>query len=63
MKKKYSSPLMDVFAVQTMGMLAVSKLDQTKDNQTVTPTEEEYNGPFSAPRHHSVWDEEDEEDW
>lgn len=54
---------MDVFAVQTMGMLAVSKLDQTKDNQTVTPTEEEYNRPFSAPRHHSVWDEEDEEDW
>ena len=54
---------MDVFAVQAMGMLAASKFDKTKDNQTVTPTEEEYNGPFSAPRHHSVWDEEDEEDW
>ena len=38
-----------------------SSLDPEKDNQSVTPSEEEYNDEFGGNRHGEQWD--DEEDY
>lgn len=37
-------------------LASASELDETKDDQNVTPTEEEYNDEFGA-KHHSIWEE------
>ena len=42
------------------GIMAASvqtKLDETKDEQSVTPSDEEYNGEFGSKR--SIWSDED----
>ena len=62
MKKTDQSPLMGFCAMDTMDMLAASKLDKNKDNQQITPTNEEYNGEFGA-NGFVDWGEDDEEDW
>ena len=62
MKKTYQSPLMGIYTLETAGMLAASQLDKNKDNQQITPTNEEYNGEFGA-NGFVDWGENDEEDW
>jgi len=42
-------------------LLGDSSFDASKDNQNITPTEEEYNGEFGAKKSMSVWDTDDEE--
>ena len=56
---------MQVFTIQTAGMLAQSKFDSGKDNQGVTPGGN-YDGKFHSPRRGSSWDDEyedEEEEW
>ena len=38
-------------------LASASELDPSKDDQNVTPTEEEYNDEFGAKKFHSVWEE------
>ena len=38
-------------------LASASELDPSKDDQNVTPTEEEYDGEFGAKKFHSVWEE------
>lgn len=64
MKKIYINPTMQVFTIQTAGMLAQSKFVSGQDNQGVTPGGN-YDGKFHSPRHRS-WDDEyedEEEEW
>ena len=53
---------MGIYTLETAGMLAASQLDKNKDNQQITPTNEEYNGEFGA-NGFVDWGEDDEEDW
>lgn len=49
MKKVYMSPLMHVESIMLEPVMnATSSLDPTQDNQTVTPTDDEYNDEFST---------------
>lgn len=61
MKKEYISPITTLFLMETQLMTTASQLNQTKDDQNITTTEEEYNGEFGS-RRHNVWDDEEEED-
>lgn len=65
MKKTYINPTIQVFTIQTAGMLAQSKFDSEKEgSQGVTPGGN-YDGKFHSPRHRS-WDDEyedEEEEW
>ena len=64
MKKTYINPTIQVFTIQTAGMLAQSKFVSGQDNQGVTPGGN-YDGKFHSPRHRS-WDDEyedEEEEW
>lgn len=61
MKKEYISPITTLFLMETQLMTTASQLDQTKDDQTVKPTDEEYDGEFGS-RRHNVWDDEEEEE-
>lgn len=61
MKKEYISPLTSLFLIETQQMIAASTLVKDQDNQTVKPTDEEYEGEFGS-RRHNVWDDEEEED-
>lgn len=38
-----------------------SQFDKSQDNQSITPTNELYNGEFQS-RRHDVWEEEEEEE-
>jgi len=65
MKKTYINPTMQVFTIQTAGMLAQSKFDSEKGSQGVTPGGN-YDGKFHSPRRGSSWDDEyedEEEEW
>ena len=53
---------MGIYTLETAGMLAASQLDKNKDNQQITPTNEEYNDEFGA-NGFVDWGEDDEEDW
>ncbi|MBP5257534.1 MAG: hypothetical protein J6Z41_02175 [Prevotella sp.] len=55
MKKKYIEPQLKQLNVEAASLLDQSRLDQTQQYQSVTPTEEEFNGEFGA-RNNSVWD-------
>lgn len=58
MKKEYIEPSIKMQVTVYESLLAsASKLDPTKDDQNVTPTEEEYNDEFGAKKFHSVWEE------
>ncbi|MBR6963052.1 MAG: hypothetical protein IKH86_05385 [Prevotella sp.] len=57
MKKEYIEPSIKMLVAGYESLLAsASELDPSKDNQEVTPTEEEYDGEFGA-KHHSIWEE------
>ena len=55
---------MQVFTIQTAGMLAQSKFDSEKGSQGVTPGGE-YGGKFHSPRYNGWEDEyeDEEEEW
>ncbi|MCR5152625.1 MAG: hypothetical protein K6A98_05680 [Prevotella sp.] len=55
MKKKYIEPQLKQLNVEAASLLDQSSLNQTQQNQSVTPTQEEYNEEFGA-RNNSVWD-------
>jgi hypothetical protein len=58
MKKEYIEPSIKMQVTVYESLLAsASELDPTKDDQNVTPTEEEYDGEFGAKKFHSVWEE------
>ena len=62
MKKIYMMPSIDITEVLTDTVLTGgSSLDPTKDDQSVTPSEEEYNDEFGGNRNRDQWD--DEEDY
>ena len=48
-KKAYMAPTMEQYVIETRGMLCASILDSTEETPKIIPTEEEYNGDFSAP--------------
>lgn len=58
MKKEYIEPSIKTLVTGCESLLAsASELDPSKDDQNVTPTEEEYDGEFGAKKFHSVWEE------
>ena len=57
MRKEYISPEVKHLAFDEMLMAAQSVLDPDKDNQSITPTDDEWDGEFSA-NHNNVWDDE-----
>ncbi len=60
MKKEYIEPSIKMLVAGYESLLAsASKLDETKDDQKVTPSEEEYNDEFGA-KPYSVWDDPEE---
>lgn len=62
MKKKYMMPGIDITEVLTDTVLTGgSSLDPAKGDQSVTPSEEEFNEEFGGNRHGGQWD--DEEDY
>ena len=48
MKKIYIQPQTKVEFAQCETMLAASIFDQNSDNQSITPTDDEYNGEFAV---------------
>ena len=50
MNKMYIAPDMAIYQYDTVHVLMGSTFDDTKDNQEITPTDEEYNGEFSSRR-------------
>lgn len=64
MKKVYMMPSIEITEIESDIVLAgASKLDPNEDNQTVTPSDEEYDGEFSSKRnHHQTWDDFDDEE-
>lgn len=62
MKKIYMMPSIDITEVLIDTVLTgESSLDPAKDDQSVTPSDEEYNDEFGGNRHRDQWD--DEEDY
>lgn len=62
MKKKYMMPSIDITEVLIDTVLTGgSSLDPAKDDQSVTPSEEEFNDEFGGNRNRDQWD--DEEDY
>ena len=58
MKKIYMMPSIDVTTVNMETLMAAgSILDPDSDNQSVTPSDEEYNDEFGSNRNSDVWDE------
>ena len=55
MKKRYIQPQTRVEHAQCEMLLAASLLDQSIGNQSVTPTDDEYNGEFAVKEF--LWDE------
>ena len=53
MKKAYLMPSIETTEIESDIVLAgASKLDPNEGNQTVTPSDEEYDGEFSSKRNH-----------
>ncbi|MBO4826458.1 MAG: hypothetical protein J5506_04360 [Prevotella sp.] len=60
MKKVYIEPITKVKTAVIEAILqTASELDPNKGDQSVTPTEEEYEDEFGAKKFHSVWDEDE----
>ena len=57
MKKEYICPELKHFEVESSELLEQTQLDPTKDQQDITPTEEEYDGEFGA-NQTNIWDDE-----
>ena len=59
-KKAYIVPEMNVFhMVAEPVMAAASTLDPEKDNQEITPSDDEYDGEFGSRMGKGIWDDED----
>ena len=64
MKKTYMIPGIDVVEVRVDTVLgAASVLDPSKDNQDITPTDDEYNDEFGSRRNLDRWDEEEDSEY
>lgn len=61
-RKNYISPDILSFQIETKGLIMGSQFDNSQDNQSITPTEEQYSDEFQS-RRHDVWNDEDEEDY
>ena len=48
-KKQYITPSIEEYRIQMQGMLAASQFDATQDSQDIIPTDDPFNGEFSAP--------------
>jgi hypothetical protein len=48
MKKTYITPLMEVENLEAEQIMAASRFDVSQSSQSITLTEEEYEGEFSA---------------
>ena len=58
MKKIYMMPSIDVTEVMVDTLMAAgSILNPNEDNQTVTPSDEEYDGEFGSNNNSSFWEE------
>ena len=58
MKKIYMMPSIDVTTVKMETLMAAgSLLDPNSDDQSVTPSDEEYEGEFGSNSNSDVWDE------
>ncbi len=58
MKKIYMMPSIDVTEVMVDTLMAAgSILNPDDDNQTVTPSDEEYDGEFGSNNNSSFWEE------
>ena len=58
MKKIYMMPSIDVTTVNVETLMAAgSLLDPNSDDQSVTPSDEEYEGEFGSNSNSDVWDE------
>ena len=58
MKKTYMMPSIDVTEVMVDTLMAAgSILNPDDDNQTVTPSDEEYDGEFGSNNNSSFWEE------
>ena len=58
MKKIYMMPSIDVTEVMVDTLMAAgSILNPNDDNQTVTPSDEEYDGEFGSNNNSSFWEE------
>lgn len=57
-------PSIEITEIESDIVLAgASKLDPNEDSQTVTPSDEEYDGEFCSKRnHHQTWDDFDDEE-
>ena len=55
-RKEYIVPQVKLHTVEAQQNLAASVLDPTKDDQVITPSDDEFDGEFVAKQ--SVWDEE-----
>ena len=55
-KREYIVPETKILATVAMMPLAASVLDPTKDDQSITPSDEEYDGEFGSKQ--TIWDEE-----
>ena len=55
-RKEYIVPQIKLHTVEAQQNLAASGLDPTKDDQVITPSDDEFDGEFGAKQ--SVWDEE-----
>ena len=61
-KKAYITPQTTIFAIEATSMIAASRFDNTNVDQTITVTNEEYNGEFNSrelrwPSTTEIWEE------
>ncbi len=63
MKKKYITPLTTVTAIVTESVIATSTLTAGLDNQSITPTNDEYDGEFSSKGRDDDWSFDSDYDW
>lgn len=58
MKKTYMMPSINVTTVKMETLMAAgSLLDPNSDEQTVTPSDDEFNGEFGSNNNSSFWEE------
>lgn len=55
MEKTYIQPQTKVEFAECEAMLAASTLNPNSDSQSITPSDEEYNGEFSVKEYDTDW--------
>jgi hypothetical protein len=58
-RKRYIAPSIAEYVYATEQVLMGSTFDRNSDEQTITPTNEEYGGEFQS-RHKDIWEEEED---